>query len=72
TSTAINAKDYSLAIDLAKKYLAAFPDKPQPYVFLKRAALSSDPDTSKGSALESLDYLDSFYSKDKEKNKRQI
>ena len=72
TSTAINAKDYALAIDLGKKYLAAFPDKPQPYIFLKRAALSSDPDTSKGTALESLDYLDSFYSKDKEKNKRQI
>ena len=48
-------------IELAKKYLAAFPDKPQPYSFLKRAALASDPDTTTGAAIEVLDYLDSFY-----------
>lgn len=72
TSTALNAKEYPTAIELSKKYLAAFPEKPQPYSFLKRAALSSDPDTSKGLALEPLDYLDSFYAKDKEKNKKQI
>ena len=72
TSTALNGKDYPLTIELAKKYLAAFPDKPQPYSFLKRAALASDPDTTTGAAIEVLDYLDSFYMKDQEKNKKAI
>lgn len=72
TNTALNGKDYPLTIELAKKYLAAFPDKPQPYSFLKRAALASDPDTTTGAAIEVLDYLDSFYMKDQEKNKKAI
>lgn len=72
TSTALNGKDYPLTIELGKKYLAAFPDKPQPYSFLKRAALASDPDTTTGAAIAVLDYLDSFYMKDQEKNKKAI
>lgn len=72
TNTALNGKDYPLTIELGKKYLAAFPDKPQPYAFLKRAAFASDPDTTTGAAIEVLDYLDSFYMKDQEKNKKAI
>lgn len=72
TSTALNGKDYPLTIELGKKYLAAFPDKPQPYSFLKRAALASDPDTTTGAAIEVLDYIDSFYMRDKEKNKKVV
>ncbi|MDE3237128.1 MAG: hypothetical protein KGO81_14340, partial [Bacteroidota bacterium] len=72
TNTAYSSKLYDQTIDLAKKYLAAFPDKPQPYSFLKRAALAADPDTTKGIALAGLDYLDSMYMKDKEKNKKEI
>ncbi len=72
TNTALNGKDYALTIELGKKYLAAFPDKPQPYAFLKRAAFASDPDTTTGAAIEVLDYLDSFYMKDQEKNKKAI
>lgn len=72
TNTALNGKDYPLTIELGKKYLAAFPDKPQPYSFLKRAALASDPDTTTGAAIAVLDYLDSFYMKDQEKNKKAI
>ncbi|GAC1443242.1 MAG: hypothetical protein NVSMB63_12100 [Sediminibacterium sp.] len=72
TSTALSSKEYPLAVELAKKYMVAFPDKPQPYAFLKRAALASDPDTSLGLALEPLNFLDSFYARDKEKNKKQI
>lgn len=72
TNTAFNGKDYALTIELGKKYLAAFPEKPQPYSFLKRAAFASDPDTATGAAIEVLDYLDSFYMKDKEKNKKAI
>ncbi len=72
TNTALNGKDYPLTIELGKKYLAAFPDKPQPYSFLKRAALASDPDTTTGAAIEVLDYIDSFYMRDKEKNKKVV
>lgn len=72
TNTAFAGKDYPLTIELGKKYLAAFPDKPQPYSFLRRAAFASDPDTLTGAAIPVLDYLDSFYMKDKEKNKKTI
>ncbi len=72
TNTAFNGKDYPLTIELGKKYLAAFPDKPQPYSFLRRAAFASDPDTTTGAAIEVLDYVDSFYMRDKEKNKKVI
>lgn len=72
TNTAFNGKDYPLTIELGKKYLAAFPDKPQPYSFLRRAAFASDPDTVTGAAIEVLDYVDSFYMRDKEKNKKTI
>lgn len=73
-STALNAKDYPLTIEYAKKYMAAFPaHKGQPYTFLKKAALASDPDTTTGSFIEPLNYLDSIYTVvDKEKYKADI
>ncbi len=61
TSTAYNAQDYNQTIKIAKQYMIAFPGKPQPYAFFKRAALASDPDTSTGSAAMHLVYLDSIY-----------
>ncbi len=60
TSTALNMKDYTKTIDLAKKYMAAFPDKPQPYSIFRRASVLSDPDTS-GPVIANLIYLDSLY-----------
>lgn len=73
TSTALNAKEYAQTIELAKKYMAAYPDKPQPYTFFRRAVLASDPDTSKGIAIAGLSYLDSIYSAiSKEKYKKEI
>jgi hypothetical protein len=73
TSAAVNAKDVPQAIELAKKYMAAFPDKPQPYAFYKKAAIESDPDTTTGSGVEYFKYLDSVYNVvDKEKYKKQI
>jgi Tfp pilus assembly protein PilF len=72
-STALSAKDYPATIDYAKKYMSAFPaHKGQPYSFLKRAALASDPDSTTGAAIEPLMYLDSIYAVvDKEKFKRE-
>jgi hypothetical protein len=73
TSAAVNAKDIPQAIELAKKYMIAFPDKPQPYIFFKKAAIASDPDTTTGSGVDYLQYLDSVYvAVNKEKFKKDI
>ncbi len=73
TSAAVNAKDIPQAIELAKKYMTAYPDKPQPYSFYKKAAIASDPDTTSGKGVEYLQYLDSVYTVvNKEKFKKDI
>ena len=73
TNAALNSKDYPLTISLAKTYMAAYPDRPQPYSFFRRAAIGSDPDTTSGAGIEHLVYLDSVYSLvDKEKFKKNI
>lgn len=73
TMAALNAKDFPQTIEYAKKYMVAFPEKPQPYSFYKRAALGSDPDTTSGSGVEYLKYLDSVYEAvNKEKYKKDI
>lgn len=70
TNAAFTAKDYNLTVVLAKSYLTAHPDKPQPVSFLRRAAIALDPDTTKGHAIEHLDFLNSVLEKDLEKNKK--
>ncbi|MEI6086814.1 MAG: hypothetical protein WCR66_04455 [Bacteroidota bacterium] len=73
TSAALNAKDIPQTIELAKKYMIAYPDKPQPYSFFKKASIASDPDTTTGSGVEYLQYLDSVYTVvNKEKFKKDI
>lgn len=73
TLAALNSKDYSKTIELAKAYMAAIPEKPQPYSFFRKAAIASDPDTTKGVAVEYLNYLDSVYTVvNKDKYKKDI
>ncbi|MDE3251233.1 MAG: tetratricopeptide repeat protein [Bacteroidota bacterium] len=73
TFAAFNAKDYTETINLAKKYMIAFPGKPQPYAFYTRAAKASDPDTTTGTGAVYLSYLDSVLTGlDKEKHKKDI
>lgn len=73
TSAAFSAKDYVQTIALAKDYMVAYPDKPQPYSFFKKASLAADPDTSKGIAIANFYYLDSVYNAvNKEKYKTDI
>ncbi len=73
TSAALNAKDIPQTIELAKKYMAAYPDKPQPYSFFRKASIASDPDTTSGSGIQYLQYLDSVYTVvNKEKFKKDI
>jgi Tfp pilus assembly protein PilF len=71
TSSAFNAKDYTQTMNFAKGYMTAFPDKPQPYSFFKRAAMLHSPDSAM--IIGQLNYLDSVYAVvDKEKNKKNI
>ncbi len=73
TSAALNAKEYVQTMALAKAYMVAYPDKPQPYTFFKRASLAADPDTTKGIAIAGLNYIDSVYASiSKEKYKMDI
>lgn len=72
TAAALSAKDYPQTLDWAKKYMAAFPDKPQPYSFYRRAAIASDPDTTSGKGVEQLQYIDSIYNLNKEKYKKAL
>ena len=72
TAAALSAKDYPQTIDWAKKYMAAFPDKPQPFTFYRKAAIASDPDTTSGKGVEQLQYIDSIYSLNKDKYKKEL
>jgi hypothetical protein len=72
TAAALSAKDYPQTMDWAKKYMAAYPDKPQPYTFYRKAAIASDPDTTSGKGVELLQYIDSIYSLNKDKYKKEL
>jgi Tfp pilus assembly protein PilF len=72
TNAAFNAKNYVLAIDISKKYLVAFPAKPQPISFLRKSAIASDPDSTTGSAIEPLIFLNNELYKDSVKYKKDI
>ena len=72
SAAALSAKDYPQTMDWAKKYMAAYPDKPQPYTFYRKAAIASDPDTTSGKGVELLQYIDSIYSLNKNKYKKEL
>ncbi len=66
------AKDYVNTIEIAKNYLFAYSDKPQPYTFLRKAAIGLDVDSSKGLAIPYLNLMDSLLEKDTVKNKKPL
>ncbi len=71
TAASFNAKEYVQTMNFSKGYMAAFPDKPQPYSFFKRAAMAHSVDSAL--IIVQLNYLDSVYAAvDKEKNKKNI
>jgi hypothetical protein len=72
SAAALSAKDYPQTMELSKKYMAAYPDKPQPYSFYRRAAVATDPDTTSGKGVENLQYLDSIYGLNKDKYKKEL
>ena len=72
SAAALSAKDYPQTMEWAKKYMAAYPDKPQPYTFYRKAAIASDPDTTSGKGVEYLQYIDSIYTLNKDKYKKEL
>lgn len=75
TNTAFTAKEYGLTMELAKKYIEAFPTKPQPYSFNVRAAKAIDTSATLGTAVEPVLLQNDYLLKDTdnlEKNKKSI
>ena len=71
TTAAFNGKEYVQTMNLAKGYMAAFPDKPQPYGLFKRAAMLHSTDSA--SIIVQLNYLDSVsLLVDREKFKKNV
>ena len=78
-STALTGKDYAATMEIAKNYIAAFPDKPQGYYFNVKAAKKIDTSATMGTAIEPMiqqnEYLykqDSLLSKDTVANKNAL
>jgi tetratricopeptide (TPR) repeat protein len=58
--TAYTGKDYAATMEIAKNYIAAFPDKPQGYYFNVKAAKGIDTGATLGTAVEPILQQDSF------------
>jgi len=72
SAAGVAAKDYANTVEIAKNYLLAFSDKPQPYTFLRKAAIGLDADSAKGLAIPYLTLMDSLLEKDTLKNKKPL
>ncbi|OIR12168.1 beta-barrel assembly-enhancing protease [mine drainage metagenome] len=68
STIALNAKDYVQGMAIAKKYIAAFPDKSQGYFFNVKAAKAIDSAT----AIDPIIQQNEFLMKDSVKNKKFI
>ncbi len=76
-NTAFNGKDYVATMEVAKKYIEAFPLKPQPYYFNVRAAKAIDTSATIGTAIAPILQQNDYLLKDTalvniEKNKKAI
>jgi hypothetical protein len=54
TTQPFDSAKYIIGDSVIKSYVAAYPDKPQPYAFLVRYAKAADRDTTKGLALPAI------------------
>lgn len=66
TTKPFDSTKYLLGDSVIKSYIAAFPDKPQPYAFLVRYAKSSDRDTSRALALPPIALQNQYEAKSKD------
>ena len=65
-NTAYSGKDYAATMEIAKNYIAAFPDKPQGYYFNVKAAKNIDTSAALGTAIDPILQQDSFLVKQNE------
>ncbi|MFP5041372.1 tetratricopeptide repeat protein [Parasediminibacterium sp. JCM 36343] len=63
-STAYSGKDFAATMEVAKAYIAAFPEKPQGYYFNVRAAKALDSSASIGTAVEPILQQNTYLLKD--------
>ncbi len=69
----LSAKAYKRIFDtLAPKYVAAFPDKPQPYTFWVAAAKALDTAQTQGLAVEPINKQNDFFLTDTAKYKKSL
>jgi len=62
-NTAFSGKDYAATMEISKKYIAAFPDKPQGYSFNVRSAKGIDTSATLGLAVEPILQQNDFLKK---------
>ena len=76
-NTVLNSKNYVATMEVAKKYIEAFPAKSQPYYFNVRAAKAIDTSATLGTAIEPILQQNEYLLKDTafanvEKNKKAV
>ncbi len=71
-STMLNNRDYAATIEIAKQYIAAFPEKPQGHFFHVKASKALDTAAILGTAVQPLLQQNEFLLRDKEKNKKVV
>ncbi len=72
SNAAFQGKDYVYGLDIARKYLAAFPDKPQGYEFVVKSAKKVDSTNSTGLLFEAVTKQNEFIIKDTAKYKQKL
>jgi len=69
---AYKAGDFAASANVASRYIQAYPEQLQGYFLQRRAAVSSDSDTSAGSALPAIDQYIKFLLNDVSSNKGRL
>jgi len=73
SDAALKAGDTAVANDVSRMYIEKFPDQPQGYSALAKAAIAADADTTAGSAVPAvMQYIQFMEKTDKEKYKNTI
>ena len=73
SDAALKAGDTAVANDVSRMYIEKFPDQPQGYAALAKAAIAADADTTAGSAVPAvMQYIQFMEKNDKEKYKNTI
>lgn len=73
SDAAIKAEDFNTADTVGRMYIEKFPDQPQGYAAIAKAAIARDKDTTAGSAVPAVtEYIQWMEKTDKEKYKNTI